>query len=79
MKSIYHLIFSLWGAERVFALYQRHKVVGFFLVTYLTAELAVALWIYSTPGAHRMWILTPFVFFRLCHIDECIVRPLLLP
>lgn len=79
MSSIDHLFFSLWGAERVFALYQRHKVVGVFLVTYLTAELAVALWIYSTPGAHRMWLLAPFVYFKLRLNDDRIVRPLILP
>lgn len=37
----------------VFALYERNKVVGALLAIYLTAELAVALWIYATPGAHR--------------------------
>lgn len=79
MSSIDHLLLSLWGAERVFALYQRHKVVGFFLITYLTAELAVALWIYSTPGAHRMLLLTSLVCLKLRHNVDHIVRPLLLP
>lgn len=37
----------------VFALYERNKVVGALLAIYLIAELAVALWIYATPGAHR--------------------------
>lgn len=27
-------------------------------MTYLTAELAVAMWIYATPGAHGIWSLT---------------------
>ena len=46
-------IFPLY---RVFALYQRSRVVGTLLVVYLLAEIAVALWIYCTPGSHREWM-----------------------
>ena len=42
---------------RVYALYERNKVIAMILITYLLAELGVALWIYATPGAHRQSIL----------------------
>lgn len=54
------LIYS-WLFSRVYALYQRNKMLGAFLITYLTAELGVALWIYLTPTVrrkHRMQLFT---------------------
>jgi len=39
---------------RVYALYQKNKIVGAILIIYLTAELGVALWVYGTPGSHPL-------------------------
>ena len=41
------------GDYSVYALYERSKIIGIFLATYLLAEFAVKLWITSTPGSHR--------------------------
>lgn len=38
---------------RVYALYEKSRAIGAILVTYLLAELSVALWIYCTPGGGR--------------------------
>ncbi len=38
---------------RVYALYNRNKVIAVLLATYLTAELGVALWLYLTPSLSR--------------------------
>ena len=37
----------------MYALYGKNKVVASVLATYLTAEFAVAIWLYATPGNHR--------------------------
>lgn len=45
--------------SRVYALYGRNKHIALLLASYLSVELAVALWIYSTPGSHRAHELVP--------------------
>ncbi len=40
----------------VYALYGRNKALGLFLATYLLAELGVALWLYTTPSLHSMFL-----------------------
>lgn len=47
------IIISWLTPLSVFALYQKSRIVGAILITYLTAELGVALWVYGTPGSHR--------------------------
>ncbi|EJD08172.1 uncharacterized protein FOMMEDRAFT_16640 [Fomitiporia mediterranea MF3/22] len=41
-------------ALRVYALYQKNRVVQIFLAIYLVSELGIALWIYLTPGHHPL-------------------------
>ncbi|KAI5123840.1 hypothetical protein M0805_009132 [Coniferiporia weirii] len=41
-------------ALRVYAIYQRKRIVAVTLVVYLLAELGVALWLYCTPGSHPL-------------------------
>lgn len=36
--------------ESVYALYNRSKALGAFLLIYLIAELGVTLWVYGTPS-----------------------------
>lgn len=47
------LFVSVMHFARVYALYRRNTVLKYALPFYLVAQLAVALWIYLTPGMHR--------------------------
>ena len=46
---------------RVFALYDRRRILMVVMIVYYFAELIVALWTYSVPGSHRKCLIHSLV------------------
>jgi len=57
---------------RVYALYNRNKVIAVLLATYLTAELGVALWLYLTPSLSPVQLPGPPEVFNIPVLHLCI-------
>ncbi|KLO08372.1 hypothetical protein SCHPADRAFT_908678 [Schizopora paradoxa] len=59
---------------RVYALYRRNAVLKYALPIYLAAQLAVALWIYLTPGMHPVTLPGPPSVMEVPSLHVCVAE-----
>jgi len=57
---------------RVYALYNRNKYIGGILATYIMAEIAVSLWVYTVPSIHLITLPGPASINQISVVHLCL-------
>ncbi len=62
-----------------YALYQRNRMLGAFLLTYIVGELGVGLWIYLTPAVRGKRSIQILRLIRVISDFGCVTTAVILP